>query len=184
MYCPNCSQQQISDEMRFCSRCGFSLGLVKELMTSGGTRVETEAPAQAVQRSSIPCEIRRGAWIMLASLLVVPLIGLLASIDDDWAVLFLFPFLAFMIGFVLILYGVFFAEKRARRKQLAASQVSATSEQPSLASMRHPELYPARSTPVGFSATTHVDTAKIAQPPSVTENTTRLLDDERDSHPV
>src|ERR1044072_6323524 len=33
MFCPKCSQEQFSDETRFCSRCGFQLNVVKALLT-------------------------------------------------------------------------------------------------------------------------------------------------------
>jgi len=36
MYCPKCSQQQVSEETKFCSRCGFPLGLVSEILAHGG----------------------------------------------------------------------------------------------------------------------------------------------------
>jgi len=36
MYCPRCSQQQVSEETKFCSRCGFPLGLVSEILAHGG----------------------------------------------------------------------------------------------------------------------------------------------------
>lgn len=36
MYCPNCGQQQISNETRFCSRCGLQLGLIAEVVANGG----------------------------------------------------------------------------------------------------------------------------------------------------
>ena len=36
MHCPHCGQQQISDQTKFCSRCGFQLGLVSELLQNGG----------------------------------------------------------------------------------------------------------------------------------------------------
>jgi len=36
MHCPRCGQQQISDQTKFCSRCGFQLGLVGELLQNGG----------------------------------------------------------------------------------------------------------------------------------------------------
>ena len=36
MHCPRCGQQQISDQTKFCSRCGFQLGLVAELLENGG----------------------------------------------------------------------------------------------------------------------------------------------------
>lgn len=37
MHCPRCGQQQVSEEIKFCSRCGFQLGLVAELLANGGT---------------------------------------------------------------------------------------------------------------------------------------------------
>jgi hypothetical protein len=36
MHCPRCGQQQISEEIKFCSRCGFPLGLVSEIVSHGG----------------------------------------------------------------------------------------------------------------------------------------------------
>ena len=36
MHCPRCGQQQISEETKFCSRCGFPLGLVSEILAHGG----------------------------------------------------------------------------------------------------------------------------------------------------
>ena len=36
MFCPRCGQQQISDQTKFCSRCGFQLGLVAEMLDHDG----------------------------------------------------------------------------------------------------------------------------------------------------
>ena len=36
MHCPRCGQQQVSEAIKFCSRCGFSLGLVSEILAHGG----------------------------------------------------------------------------------------------------------------------------------------------------
>jgi len=37
MHCPRCGQQQVSNETKFCSRCGFQLAIVSELILHGGT---------------------------------------------------------------------------------------------------------------------------------------------------
>lgn len=37
MHCPHCGQKQVSDEIKFCSRCGFQLAVVSELLAYGGT---------------------------------------------------------------------------------------------------------------------------------------------------
>ena len=42
MYCPNCGQQQISDEMRFCSRCGLALSGLAEWLARGGVPAKPE----------------------------------------------------------------------------------------------------------------------------------------------
>ncbi|MEP6703991.1 MAG: zinc ribbon domain-containing protein, partial [Acidobacteriota bacterium] len=36
MHCPRCGQLQITEQTKFCSRCGFQLGLVGELLQNGG----------------------------------------------------------------------------------------------------------------------------------------------------
>ena len=36
MHCPNCGQKQVSNEIKFCSRCGFPMGLVAEILGHGG----------------------------------------------------------------------------------------------------------------------------------------------------
>ena len=36
MHCPRCGQQQVSEETKFCSRCGFPLGLISEILAHGG----------------------------------------------------------------------------------------------------------------------------------------------------
>ncbi len=36
MHCPRCGQQQVSGETKFCSRCGFQLVIVTELLANGG----------------------------------------------------------------------------------------------------------------------------------------------------
>lgn len=36
MHCPSCGQQQVSNETKFCSRCGLPLALVSEVVLNGG----------------------------------------------------------------------------------------------------------------------------------------------------
>src|SRR5688500_13362621 len=36
MHCPGCGQQQVSNETKFCSRCGLPLGLVSQVLAYGG----------------------------------------------------------------------------------------------------------------------------------------------------
>lgn len=36
MHCPSCGQQQVSNETKFCSRCGLPLGIVSDVLAHGG----------------------------------------------------------------------------------------------------------------------------------------------------
>jgi hypothetical protein len=36
MHCPRCGQQQVSEEIKFCSRCGLPLGVIGEVVAQGG----------------------------------------------------------------------------------------------------------------------------------------------------
>lgn len=40
MHCPRCGQQQVSEEIKFCSRCGLPLGVVSEVVAQGGYLTE------------------------------------------------------------------------------------------------------------------------------------------------
>jgi len=169
MYCPQCSQQQISDEMRFCSRCGFPLGTVKELIASGGVvSLENEPRTQALLRALR--SVKKGAWILLATLLVALFVGLLTGIDGDFAVLFVVPFLSFVVAIVWILYATFVQARRATRQKKDVEQLG-----PMLAQHALPA---SPGTPVESFRASSKQTAEVAQPPSVTENTTRLLDND------
>ena len=184
MYCPQCSQQQVSDEMRFCSRCGFPLAGVRELIASGGALVEHGAEAQAGPLVRSQSGVRKGAWMMLASLAMTLVVALLTAINDDLAVFLFVPLLCFIFGFLRVLYGVFLARKRAPLVKGVASQPHAVplmSGQPGTTA-RSPELSAPRGTPIEGFNPQRMKTAEMAQPPSVTENTTRLLDEEPDPH--
>ncbi|MEK6279473.1 MAG: zinc ribbon domain-containing protein [Acidobacteriota bacterium] len=184
MYCPKCSQQQVSDEMRFCSRCGFSLSGVRELIASASAPVEPAAEPQTSQLLRRQRGVRRGAWMMLASLALALVVGLLAAIDDVFAVFLLVPILCFVIGFARVLYGALIAEKRAARRKLAASQpqVIPLMSGQSGTDAHRPQLYPPRVAPTESFTPQRINTAEMVQPPSVIEGTTRLLDEEAGRH--
>ncbi len=122
--------------------------------------------------------------MMLASLVLTLVVGLLTAIDDDFAILLLLAVLCFVIGFARVLYGVFLAEKRAPKVKGAASQPHVAPIMPGQlgTAARSFELSPPRVAPIeGFTAQ-RVEAAEMVQPPSVIEGTTRLLDEEADSH--
>lgn len=184
MYCPNCSQQQVSVEVRFCSRCGFSLSAVRELMVGGGAPVERTTEAQAWKLARNRRSVRKGAGMMLSSLPLALIVGLMAAINDGFAVFVLVPFFCFVIGFARVSYGVFIAEKRALRvKDAVAVQPHGVPLMPVQVvggDARRPELSPWAAAAAGSFTPLRAETAEMVRPPSVAEGTTRLLDEEAD----
>ena len=116
---------------------------------------------------------------MLGSLVLTLFVGFLAAIEDDFAVLLLLPLLGFVIAIVHVFYGAFLADRRARKK--AAANFVPTMPGQLGTPARAPELPSPRVAPIGSFTGQRGATAEMIQPPSVTENTTRLLDDESDS---
>ena len=177
MYCPQCSQQQISDEMRFCSRCGFPLAGVKEILTGGGVMTPTVVP-QIESHSKGFKGAKQATWMLLAALAITFPIAVLSAIDDDFAVLILVPALCLLVAFVRLLYAVFFEDRLMPREKTVQQPivVSAYPGQP-IASVRQRELPVSPGIPVDNFTSRGRRTAEVVQPPSVTENTTKLLDD-------
>ena len=114
--------------------------------------------------------------MMLAGLVLAVLVGLLSAIDDDLAVLLLVPLLCFIIGFLRVLYGVFFAGKKATALKQPQPMMPVQLSAPP----RSPELSAPRVAPLESLSAHRAQTAEMVQPASVTESTTRLLDDESD----
>ena len=179
MYCPQCSQQQISDEMRFCSRCGFPLGSVMQLVASGGEVATPDAPKKSKQSSPMR-GVRQGTWIILASFIYTLFVAALSIADEDFAVLFLVSLAAFLVGFGRLLYAVFVQDRRARKQQETQTDTPAGIPVHTTNNARY-QLGQPTGVPVDSFTRPIKTTAEVVQPPSVTENTTRFLDDEAES---
>jgi zinc-ribbon domain len=170
MYCPRCGQQQVSDEMRFCSRCGMALtGLMEWLGAS-----LPQKPADATKPPLSPRQkgIRRGLKVMFAGGALFPLF-LIISIAEDAAEPMIFPFFVFFAGVVVTLYSRLFGDKTAPAIQQSAPQTTHLGPMPQRSSLPPPSINSMHGV-----ATQQVRTNELAQPASVTENTTRLLDNE------
>lgn len=75
MYCPRCGHQPISDAIRFCSYCGFKLGVVKASL-SDDDEVRTTPPTTTVPTTERQRDINIGVILMfLGALFAAVLAG-------------------------------------------------------------------------------------------------------------
>src|SRR5215207_2229684 len=163
MYCPKCGQQQISDEMRFCSRCGLALSGLAEWVAGGG--VPGKRKNKALVSPSFPRRKRsRTAKLMFFSGALFPVFLVFSLIVDDGGPMAI-PFILFFVSLVIMIYKRLFSDKTPSVNNQDAQTVS-------LGSMSaQGSLPPASNISMPAAGRHQVRTNELAQPPSVTEHT-------------
>jgi hypothetical protein len=187
MYCPKCSQPQVSDETQFCSRCGFPLNNLKEMVLADGKTQVSRSKASEAALSPRQKGVRQGVMFMLLSIILIPAYILLAalfpandrlvesSVSDtpfekiSQAVLFTI----FMLGLARVLYARLFQQGASLREGEGETEVAQLS-----GSASNYELPPAQSIPVSGFGSWRTDTGEMTQSRSAREHTTKSLDKE------
>ncbi len=171
MYCPKCGQQQISDDTRFCSRCGLPISGLAEWLAGGGVLALREGEAQVSVPSPRRKGMRRGAKLMFLSGVLLPFFGGLGILFETPAPL-LISLTIFLMGLSLLLYSRIFGEEIPPAK---IQQAEPSGLRTRLGGTALPLASNIRMKGIGGK---QVRTAELVQPPSVTEHTTKLLDRE------
>jgi hypothetical protein len=171
MFCPKCGQQS-PEEVRFCPKCGLSLaGLPDYVAASEPGAAAPPAPPSAPMTARRR-GMRRGAKIMFICGVLLPAAALLAFEGDAPGPLLL-VLTAGLAGLAWFVFSWLFNDntvpvgKDAARKDLGAAGDRLALGAPTFA-------------PASFfnRQQQRVNTAELVQPPSITENTTTLLDKE------
>src|ERR1041384_8694854 len=110
MYSPSCAQQQISDEMRFCSRCGLALSGLAEWLAGGGLPAPRNVEVQTSDAFPSRKGIKRAAKLMFFKGVLFP-IFLAISLAVDEGGPMIIPILGFFLPPVLLLYRRLFRTK-------------------------------------------------------------------------
>jgi hypothetical protein len=178
MFCPRCGQQA-AEEVRFCSRCGLPLDAAVELVEAGGlTALEAAQAEAAIGLTPRQRGTRKGLMIIAGGVFFFVLVAILNTIKDDFFPVLLLAGLIITAGIMRMLYGLLLEEHAPDKKSLKRTLADAT---PALAreGTRVAELPPARTVPASVYVKPGADTSDMAAAPSsVTENTTRLLDED------
>lgn len=187
MFCPHCGQKQLSNEVRFCSSCGFHLNVVSDLLLTGGRLAYRPQGPSIRQLSPRQKGIRQGAMLMLSSLVIVPIVLFLgvAILGLNGVFIPLSGSLCVMGGLLRMLYALFFESDFQPEIPLAPAYVPPPMPPNYLGTPRHNStLPPAHSAPAQGFRPPRYDTGELLQrPPSVTDHTTRLLDNQRGGEP-
>jgi hypothetical protein len=180
MHCPQCGQQQVSDVIRFCSRCGFPLEGVTQVLANGGMLPFYSAETVSTEISPRRKGVKQGGLLFLLGVLAVPALGVLYG----WTDINVFGFLCalaavfFFIGGPLrVLYAALF-EEGAKRSYVSNSYLPPATPAQMRVPMRNSALPPpAVNSAPGWRRR---DTGELVRPASVTEHTTRLLNKDTD----
>ncbi len=185
MYCPKCSQQQTSNETRFCSRCGFPLEGVNLIVDNGGLIPLLENHPDQKPHSSRGKMIRESIYLTLIAW-VVALVATMAldaggPVENIAKVAALVFFFVGLIGLLRFIYAFLFVRETAPPlAQRASPSGSPTrSASPALKESARAALPPQHAVPVS-DYPRRPNTKEMVPRPSVTENTTRLLEDQLD----
>ncbi len=175
MFCPKCSQQQISDETRFCSRCGFQLNVVKALLSDDNSAQNEEITKP--DRSLRKRDMTIGAALMFLFAFIV------AAITVDMpsahsARIFLLAIAWLVLSLLINIKPIIQYFLRADDSAPTADDFSASKVISKFTSRNKKFLPEAQSVPAADLIMPSVNTAEMVMPPSVTERTTNLLDKE------
>ena len=181
MHCPKCGQQQVSGQTRFCSRCGFLLTGIALVIANDGI-VPAQPHTRFAQDSPRRKGVMQGAFIFLLSFLVVPLSAMLTLVLGIEPFLPAISAILFTVGGLLRIVYAFMFESGAA----GLGQNLAAAPHPLFAGKKEAgELPPAVSIPVDIYAPPPGqgrwrETNELETPRSVTDDTTKLLQQERD----
>ena len=185
MFCPNCGQQQASNQMKFCSRCGFPLGLVSEVLANGGFLPQLAELNYKNKRLNRRNVFFFGLiWFLVSTLILVPITAIIFG--DDRAGEVLIPFMAIlgtMGGILMMIFSLFFSSKAKNNAEFTGQKQNFVPQNQINSAAINNALPPqsanftsanaAYSPPLG--GWREAKTGELV-PPSITEGTTRLLD--------
>ena len=182
MFCPRCGQQA-AEEVRFCSRCGLALDAAAEIVGAGGNPEWFLARTEAGGGALTPRQkgTRKGLMLTVGGLIFFGVAILLTAFKEDFFVLLMPAGILLTIGVMRMLYALLLEGHKAEGKSLKrVAAVDAPAAELARGSSRAAELPPARTVPASFYTNTPADTNDMsASPLSVTEGTTRLLDEDK-----
>lgn len=180
MYCPRCGQEQASQDTRFCSRCGFPLGLIAQILHHGGSLPQL---AEFYNKQKGWLTRSNGwkfglAWFLVLTFLITPIIAV-AGGEEAVA---LAAILGVMGGLLIVIFSLVFLKNPVDvwdtdrlKPSEKAREYDALHGQTAKNVLPPQESVPTSAYVPPVNSWKAPDTGELAKPPSVTEGTTKLL---------
>ncbi|MEP6945780.1 MAG: hypothetical protein ABJA02_07680 [Acidobacteriota bacterium] len=181
MHCPSCGQQQVSNETKFCSRCGLPLGLVSEVLAHGGFLPQLAE----LNKKKKPLLTRRNGlafsliWCLFFLFIMTPLWGILDidKLSGASAIIGIFGGLIMLVSTLIFLkkdFVRFDYDQQPQMYQPAQNKYDLRGQASQSA------LPPQQTMPAGFYTAPQNGSWRETNDlqPSVTESTTRLLNED------
>ena len=181
MFCPNCGQERISTETSFCSRCGFLLTGTADILQMGGLIPRLSPETTYLPPSPRSRGVKQGVFVLLLSILIVPLLTVLSIATNLRSPIL--PIVATILlvtgGLLRMAYAWMFESPIPGGRTIEGNAMSVADnllKRPSNAQLPPQQSYPVSS--YAAPATGNWRDTNDLEPRSVTEGTTRLLENE------
>jgi hypothetical protein len=184
MFCPSCGHEQVNEEIRFCSRCGFSFEIVGQLLDHNGYLPPELEQASKLQNSRFTRSM--GMKIALIWFLGFFFLAPVAQAARATSLAQMFAAMSIFGGLFILVFSLLFLKKAARngnaeqlnpiRKMREPKTVSGTGNKNALPPQ---QSVPASAYIPPQNAGKTPDTFDLSRPGSVTEGTTKLLEKDK-----
>ena len=180
LFCPRCGQEQVNNETRFCSQCGFLMTGVQELINSGGALPQYLAKQGNKGISPRKKGLKQGGMLFLSGVLIVPLLGIIivGILNFEGYIVGIAALLTFLGGILRMLFALLFESSDPEDKTLEENVLETSrkflNKPPKDAALPPQQTMPASSYVPPVAG--HWRDTNDLQPSSVTENTTKLLE--------
>ncbi len=175
MYCPKCSQEQKSKELKFCSKCGLPLEFISKVVETGQEPTKSEKTEKKkeffTRRRIILFSV---LWFVFWFILVLPMIAMVLDGEDAVEVFIVLISFALTVGIATIVFAIFKQPYKSNESELQfneSNNFETTPEMRTLNSRENPTSdYISPNEKIG-----KYDTNDLVEVRSVTEETTKLL---------
>lgn len=182
MHCPRCGQQQVTEQIKFCSRCGFLLELIPELLVNGGILPQLVELNQNKKWLTRKTGLKLGLiWMIFMWFVITPLGGII-DVDELSALGGVLGFagmiLSLIISFMFLENPPKFANTQNVNFRSDYMPQNLSGNVPSQGALPPQQSVPASSY-VPPAPGRWQTTNDLTAPPSVTEPTTKLLEKDK-----